>query len=152
MCGGLDVALRSASPNDIEFAFGVAQETMREYAIATWGSWAEDKARSGMEKHILDDQMQIIELAGVPIGIEVVERTSDHMRLLQLFIRPAHQRQGIGSGLVRGLIQEAQQKKLPLKLRVLKVNPAQSLYRRVGFKVVSTTAEHIYMEYERPGR
>src|SRR5688572_28891794 len=143
MCGGLDVGLRPASPNDIEFAFGVAQETMREYAIATWGSWPEDKARSGIEKHILDGQTQIIERAGVPIGIEVVERTSDHIRLLQLFIRPTHQRQGIGSGLLRRLIQESQQKKLPLKLRVLKVNPAQSLYRRIGFRVVSIPAEHV---------
>lgn len=91
--------------------------------------------------------MEIIELDGAPIGIEVVERTSDHIRLLQLFIRPTHQRQRIGSELVRQLIDEAQQEKLPLKLRVLKVNPAQRLYQRLGFRVVDTTAEHFYMEY-----
>src|SRR5262245_51137242 len=147
MCGRPAVTSRPAIPDDTEFAFKVAQETMREYAIATWGSWSEDRARSGIEKHIRDGQAQIIELAGAPIGIEVVERTSDDIRLLQLFIRPMHQRQGIGSELVQQLIQEAQRKKLSLKLHVLKVNPAQRLYQRLGFRVVNSTAEHLYMEY-----
>jgi ribosomal protein S18 acetylase RimI-like enzyme len=147
MCAGRTVALRPANPGDVEFALGVARETMREYAIATWGSWQEDRARSGIEKHVLEGQTQIIELGGVPIGIEVVERAPDHMRLLQLFIDPMYQRQGIGSDLIRRLIEEAEQKAVPLRLRVLKVNPAQRLYKRIGFKIVDTTTEHIYMEY-----
>jgi hypothetical protein len=30
---------------DAEFAFGVLKETMRDYAVATWGTWWEEEAR-----------------------------------------------------------------------------------------------------------
>lgn len=38
-------------------------------------------------------------------------------------------------------------KGLPIKLRVLTINPARELYERLGFSVVRSTAEHHYMEY-----
>jgi ribosomal protein S18 acetylase RimI-like enzyme len=64
-----------------------------------------------------------------------------------VFIRPEFQRRGVGSGLLRELMQEAQSSRLPLKLRVLKVNPAVHFYRRLGFAEVHSSAEHVYMAY-----
>jgi GNAT superfamily N-acetyltransferase len=147
LSGGRALTLRPANASDVEFALRVERETMREYATATWGSWLEDQARSRTVKNVLAGQTQIVEFGGVPVGTEVVERTAEHIRLLQLFILPEHQRQGIGSELVERLIQEGRNTGLPLKLRVLRVNPAQLLYKRLGFTVVDTTTEHVYMQY-----
>jgi ribosomal protein S18 acetylase RimI-like enzyme len=141
------VALRPATVRDLDFVLDVERQTMREYAIATWGSWSEDQVQARAVKNLRAGLSQVVELAGEPIGTQVVERTADHIRLLQLFIVPAHQRQGIGSELVRRLIHEARERGVPLKLRVLKVNPAQKLYKRSGFSVVDETSEHVYMQY-----
>lgn len=47
---------------------------------------------------------------------------------------------------------EAPAHHLPLKFRVLKVDPAAHLYERLGFAVVETSPTHLYMAYEQSGR
>lgn len=142
----LSLALRPAREADLAFALDVETRTMREYASATWGSWMEKQARERGRAHLLAERMTVIELDGERAGIQVVERAPDQVRLLQLFILPEHQRKGIGTRLVQRLIAETKESRLPLRLRVLQVNPARVFYSRLGFRVVDRTAEHVYME------
>ena len=58
-----------------------------------------------------------------------------------------YQRRGIGSKLVERLLAEARSARLPLRLRVLRVNPAFRLYQRMGFRVVEATPERYFMEH-----
>jgi GNAT superfamily N-acetyltransferase len=51
-------------------------------------------------KNILAGNARIVTLDGRDIGTGVVERIPQHIRLLQLFLLPACQRQGIGSKLL----------------------------------------------------
>jgi GNAT superfamily N-acetyltransferase len=62
------------------------------------------------------------------------------------FLVPEYQRRGIGSSLLDRLIREAEGEGLPIHLRLLKVNPALSLYERKGFRVVRREGPYIYME------
>ena len=142
-----EVSLRLATPEDVEFACHVSRETMRGHALATFGAWNEEEARQRCSRNISAGFTQIIELEGVQIGIYVVERAADHVQLLQIFILPDYQRRGIGSGLIKRLLAEARAANLPLRLRVLRVNPAFELYRRMGFKVVQETPERYFMEH-----
>lgn len=142
-----EVSLRPATAADTEFACDTTRETMREYTLATWGEWKEDDARRRVAGNIAAGETRIIELDGVPIGIQTVTRDSECIQLLQLFIRPQHQNRGIGSKLIRQLLQEAQIAGLPLRLRVLRVNPAFALYKRLGFKVVQEAPERFFMEH-----
>jgi GNAT superfamily N-acetyltransferase len=59
----------------------------------------------------------------------------------QLFILPAHQGQGVGRHLVENLIAEAAHAGLPIRLRVLRVNPARLFYEKLGFVVTESTPE-----------
>ena len=142
-----EVSLRPATPADAEFACLTTRETMREYTLATWGEWNEEDARRRVDENIAAGTTSIIELEGAPIGIQTVTREPDCIRLLQLFIRPAHQRRGIGSKLIRQLLDQARSEGLPVRLRVLRVNPAFALYRRLGFKVVQEAPERYFMEH-----
>ena len=142
-----EVSLRPATSADTEFACVTTRETMREYTVATWGEWKEEDARRRVADNIAAGATRIIELNGVPIGIQTVTREPDCIRLLQLFIRPAYQRCGIGSKLIRQLIDESRAEGLPLRLRVLRVNPAFALYQRLGFKVVQEAPERYFMEH-----
>ena len=56
-------------------------------------------------------------------------------------------RQGSGTELVSGLIAGARAERKPLRLRVLRANPAKALYERLGFVTTETTKERYFMEY-----
>ena len=141
------ITLRPAAPEDVEFACRVSRETMRGHALATFGTWNQEEVRQRCSKNIADGFTRIIELDDVQIGIYVVERAPDHVQLLQIFILADYQRRGIGSHLIENLLAEARAASLPLRLRVLRVNPAFELYRRLGFNVVQETPERYFMEH-----
>jgi ribosomal protein S18 acetylase RimI-like enzyme len=142
------VTWRAARAEDEEFAFGVLKETMREYAVATWGTWWEEESRRETAEQVNAGRTDIIEFNNVPIGIQLVERAKTHIQLEQLYIAKAFQRRGFGTELLQRLIAEGRESKLPIRLRVLAVNPARALYERLGFVVVETTKERIFMEWK----
>jgi len=64
-----------------------------------------------------------------------------------LFLVPEHQGKGIGRKCMLLVINEARQLGLPIRLRVLKVNPrALTFYQRLGFVRTGETDTHVLME------
>ena len=145
----MGIVLRSATIEDAEFVVLTESETMQSYAIATWGEWRAAETRQRAVENVLAGRTQVIERDGFPIGVLRVERRADFMDLKQIFIRPAFQRQGIGSEVLHLLTSEAKGAGVPLRLRVLRVNPARQLYERLGFIVLKESPEHVYMEHAR---
>jgi len=144
----LQLKLRGASANDAEFAFQVLKETMREYVVATWGSWREEESRRETVEQVTAGRSQIIELDGTPIGVQLVDRPGTHIQVVQLYIAKAFQRRGFATELLKRLLAEARESSLPIRLRVLAVNPAKRLYERLGFVVVESTPERHFMEWK----
>jgi GNAT superfamily N-acetyltransferase len=142
------LSLRRAKTEDAEFAFGVLKETMREYAVATWGTWWEEESQRETAEQVSAGKTKIIELDDVPIGIQLIERSGTHIQLEQLYIVKAFQRRGFGTELLKRLLVEAKESNLPIRLRVLAVNPAKRLYERLGFVVVKSTPERYFMEWK----
>jgi GNAT superfamily N-acetyltransferase len=138
--------LRQASPADADFIYRLIETTMRSYVEQVWGSFSEENNRKNIAETIAAKNYSIIRCRGEDVGAISVERYPDFIKLSQLFILPQHQKKGIGTSLVRELASEARQSRMPLRLRVLKNNPARRLYERLGFQVSSTTPERVYME------
>jgi ribosomal protein S18 acetylase RimI-like enzyme len=90
---------------------------------------------------------EVIELNQVPIGVQLVDRPGTHIQLVPLYIAKEFQRRGFGTQLVKRLLLEASGTELPVRLRVLAVNPAKALYERLGFVVVERTPERYFMEW-----
>lgn len=86
------------------------------------------------------DEAQVVELGGLPVGLWKLWRQPEAWWILQVQLMPEAQGQGIGAALVRGLQAEARAAGMPLKLKVLKTNPALRLYRRLGFAIVGEDA------------
>ena len=106
---------------------------MQPYIQAAWG-WDEDNQRRRQQEKFAVRPYQIIEADGKPIGTLIVQYTSDHIYLSGLYLLPEHQRCGYGSRVLEGLLAEGQAHHLPVRLRVLRVNPqAKRLYERMGF-------------------
>ena len=75
-----------------------------------------------------------------------VKELADQIKLDQLFLLPEHQCNGIGTALVREILERARHLKVPVRLRVLRVNPAKRLYERMGFFVTAEEPQRFYMQ------
>jgi GNAT superfamily N-acetyltransferase len=142
------VSLRKATSSDTEFAYRALELTMREYAEGTWGDWSEAQYRQRTASDAIAGRSLVIERDGQPVGLLKLNRMKSHLEIDQLFILPAYQRQGIGGGLLAGVLSTARELGLPVRIRVLRVNPARALYERLGFCVTSEDTERIYMQRE----
>jgi GNAT superfamily N-acetyltransferase len=72
---------------------------------------------------------------GTPAGGILVERSADGMRLIDIAVINSKRGQGLGAEVIRELQQECHTRGWALRLQVLKGNPAERLYRRLGFEV-----------------
>lgn len=119
---------------------------MRDYVVATWGAWNAEEARCQINEDIRRSRSMIVEVEGHSVGLMRVDEFPTHLHLDQLFILPEHQRQGIGQQLLLQLLERSGSLGLPLRLWVLRVNPAAKLYERLGFTVIETTPASLRME------
>lgn len=91
-----------------------------------------------VESVILDQQL--------PIGSTIVSRTPSELRLIDIAILEAHRNRGVGSALITEFIREACLDGVPVRLSVLRTNPAQHLYSRLGFTPAG--GDQMYLELE----
>lgn len=139
------ISLRSTSPEDREFLWNLHRDTMREYVEEVWG-WDEAWQRERFLERFDPDERRIVELDGVSVGAIQVDRQADHIFLKNLHITPSHQNRGVGTQLIESLIEEADEREVPLRLQVLKVNPSRRLYERLGFIETGATETHVHLE------
>ena len=142
----VSIALRLANSADSEFAYEVVCKTIRPYAEQTFGIWQEAQVRSMLASNISAGFTKIIMADANPAGILTAKELENHIQLDQLFVLPEYQRDGIGTELVRQMLQRAKELEVPVRLRVLRVNPAKRLYERMGFFVTSEEPERFYMQ------
>ena len=82
---------------------------------------------------------------GLDVGW-IQQRLDDNGILLgSIYVAPAMQRKGIGSGLIQALLQLGRQKSKPVTLAVMKINPAVALYERLGFRITHEDEYKVYM-------
>jgi ribosomal protein S18 acetylase RimI-like enzyme len=141
-----DFVLRRSSVDDAPLFYNVIDRTMREFIIATWGAWNEARVRAESLEDSSSPNAQVILLDNVAVGVFLVERHATHIQLEQIYLLPEYQRLGIGTALIETLIAEAQQHHLPIRLRVMAVNPAKKFYERLGFVITEATPEFFCME------
>jgi GNAT superfamily N-acetyltransferase len=142
----LEISLRTATAADGEFAYEVLERTMKGYAVATWGRWLEAEARAETRSDAGAGRSQIIEVNSASAGLLRVDRFPSHFQVEQLFLLAEYQKQGVGSQVLRAVLSEAHGRGVPVRLRVLRINPAKRFYDRHGFRVVSETSERFFME------
>lgn len=135
-----NVSLRAATNDDAAFALNVTEACMRAYAEQTWGSW---DGRADLDPAF----DKIIQLAARDIGLIGVDRRLDCWFLNKIYLLPVYRKQGIGSYLLQGLIEEAKSAQIALRLTVLEVNPARRFYERHGFVLTHTISPRHHMEW-----
>lgn len=148
LCAQNGLMLRKASPSDSTFAFYVKKAAFKAYVENVW-DWDDDKQRQLHEQRFGTQDFGIIELAGIDIGITAVVVTTDCVNVNQLFLLPEYQDKGIGRRCMLFIMKEARKLGLPVRLRVMKVNPrALAFYERLGFMYTGETDTHNLLEWD----
>lgn len=142
-------SLRPATEDDFELQWELHRTTMRDYIEQTWG-WDDEQQLKFQRERFVPEQMQVIQVDGEDAGLLLVQRRDDAIVLASIKIAPEHQSRGVGSQIIEEILAEAEERGLPVELRVLKVNPARGLYERLGFAVVEETETHYRMRWPSP--
>ena len=88
----------------------------------------------------------VILLGDDPVGRLVLERRVDGIRIVDLAVAPAEQGRGIGTSVLRRVLDEADAVRVPVTLHVVATNLARRLYERLGFVPVSGDGVRLLME------
>ncbi len=138
------VTLRPATEADRDFLRSLHHACYRRWVEPIWG-WDEADQDRRFDQAFSVAGRVIVELADKPIGSLKTSRDGRLLSVDDIEVAPRHQGRGIGSRLLRGVLAEADREGLPVRLRVLRTNPARRLYQRIGFTVERETATHVLM-------
>lgn len=141
---------RPATRDDLEFLWDLHILTLLEYVALTWG-WDRTWQRENFLKRFDPASLEILEARGIPMGVLGVRYAEDHLYLREIQIHPDWQGRGIGAAMVADIVAHAAARRLPVRLQVLKVNPARRLYERCGFCLRGETETHFLMEHPASG-
>lgn len=141
-----NLRVRKATADDSEFAYQTKKAAFGAYVEQVWG-WDEDEQRRLHERRFASQDFQVIQVSGIDVGIMAVVRQADCLKVNQMFILPEYQSRGIGTACMMHIIEDAEASKLPVRLRVLKVNSrAIAFFQRLGFKSIGESDTHVVME------
>lgn len=92
-------------------------------------------------------EFQVIMNDDIPVGRLYVLRAADEIRILDITILPHSRSQGIGTSLIKPLIEEATAANLHVTIWVENFNPSQTLFRRLGFSLLQEDGFNQLLEF-----
>jgi ribosomal protein S18 acetylase RimI-like enzyme len=138
------IALRTALPEDFEYCrrlyFAGMSGIMKELNL--------DEAAQAVSfpQQWAPSEVRIITLDDSAVGWLQSRTREDGFFVAQLFVDTPFQGRGIGSEVMHRLIGEAAEVGQPVRLSVVKINPALRLYKRLGFRITHEDERKFYMK------
>lgn len=156
---GGTVELRPVTPADDEFLISVYAATRAdEMAQVPWSDeqkmeflrWQFGLQRNEYETTYPNQQYSVIFVDDQPAGRIWISRSDDQMRLLDIALLEEFQNRGVGTLLLRRLIDEAIRDNKLLRHMVFVLNAdAKRFYERLGFVVIEEVGAYHHMEWRR---
>ncbi|HEX8250412.1 MAG TPA: GNAT family N-acetyltransferase [Pyrinomonadaceae bacterium] len=142
----MQITFRQIKIKDFEFLWQLHNAALKKYITATWG-WNEDWQRRNFEKNFNLREGEIIVVGEKDAGFLWISEKETEIALISIRLLPEFQNRGIGTKLIKDVLDKARAQKKPVRLQVLKINPAQNLYEKLGFEVFGETATHFLMRF-----
>lgn len=146
----MEYVLRKADKSDVDFLVGLRKLTMKKYLEEA----GLPVTREAFLSSVLDefDSAQIVMVGDRSAGLfkAKYDENIDEWYVVQIQVHPDYQNNKIASRLLTALIDKAKQTHSGVGLDVLKTNPAQRLYSRLGFVPVGEDTVQYDMKYK-PG-
>lgn len=157
--------LRLREETDADAGFVVALYTDTRWEELRQAQWPESAVRDFLARqsrqqsehyrlHYPGAEFLLIErVAGAsatPIGRIYLRAGSDEVRLMDIALLATECGRGIGAALIGALQQEAERHQHRLTLHVEPTNPAQRLYRRLGFGLIENRGVYDFLGWPAP--
>lgn len=136
--------LRRATLEDESFLFDLRKSTMHEH-LARAGESIDDRQHWERVRYRFNDA-HIVCRGPERLGLFKFSQDANEWTIVQIQISPPYQGLGIAGRLLHDFLRQADNARVPVKLSVLKGNPAINLYQRLGFKVIDTTDISLQMK------
>ena len=131
----MNIDFRQAKESDIEFLTDLRMRTMNIHLKKV--GWPIDE-QSHLDRILYRfDAAKIVSVENTDVGLLKSYCDESGWNIVQVQISPEYQGKGIGSKIVRSILEQAEGDGRDVTLSVLKENPAKDLYRRLGFVTVS---------------
>ena len=153
------VALRKATEEDRDFLVGVYGAARdEELSQVAWGPGQReafvrmqfDAQDREYRRHNPYGTFDVVEVEGQPAGRLYVDRRPGDLRIVDISILPEFRDSGVGSHLIRRLMDEAAGSDRIVSIHVEIHNRAAELYARLGFTVAAEVGVYRRMEWREP--
>jgi ribosomal protein S18 acetylase RimI-like enzyme len=141
-----ELILRPAEPTDFDFCQRIYFASMSPIIGTLRLDMARQHESFAQQWHAAE--VRIITVASKDVGWLQTAPATDAIFVAQLCLEERFQRQGIGSRVMRTVIEEAAREGKAVTLGVVKINPARRLYERLGFSVTHEDQYKYYMRRE----
>ncbi len=145
------LTFRALTDADLPFLARVYASTrMDELSVVAWSEAEKlaflrqqfDAQHAHWQTHYHDTDWLVMLRDGEGAGRLYIARWAREHRIVDIALLPEHRGHGLGTALLRDLLDEAARAGKPLSIHVEKMNPAVALYRRLGF--VKEADEGVY--------
>ena len=151
-----NITLRPAGPDDYEFLVEVYGSTRaEELALVPWNNEQRDafirSQFSAQQEHYLKTYPgathDIIVSNGRPVGRLYVARLDHEIRIIDITLLPTERNVGIGSYLIKQLLDDAKQTGKITRIYVEEFNPSLRLFQRLGFSPTEQHGIHLLLQW-----
>ncbi|MEU9270681.1 GNAT family N-acetyltransferase [Streptomyces sp. NPDC048251] len=139
-----DWVTRPATADDVEAVAEVRAVAMRA-DLERLGRYDEHRVRQRLRDGFVPAHTRIIELDGVLAGCVALRPADDAHWLEHFYLAPHAQGRGIGTAVLRELVETADRSALRLRVDVLQGSPARRLYERHGFTFEHEDAVDVFL-------
>ena len=155
----LNVSLRPVVETDEEFLVEVYATTRaEELAMVSWTEEQEqafirfqyDAQKEHYAKKYPNANHDLILSNGRQVGRLYVARLDEEIRIVDITVLPAERNNGIGTYLLKQLLEEATAKKMMTRIYVEEFNPSVQLFKRLGFNVSEQQGFHLLFQWTPP--
>ncbi|MER6185774.1 GNAT family N-acetyltransferase [Streptomyces sp. NPDC001652] len=136
--------LRPASAADIEAIAELRAVVMRP-DLERLGRFDEQRVRQRLRDGFVPEYAWVIEVGGAFAGCVALRPAGDARWLEHFFVAPHLQGSGVGSGVLRELLERCDRDGLLVRLNVLQGSAARRLYERHGFTTESQDPIDVFM-------
>lgn len=137
-------ALRSATAADVEVIAELRATVMRA-DLERLGRYDEHRVRQRLRDSFSPRHTSVVTVGRELAGCVTVRPAGGRQWLEHFYLAPHHQGRGLGSAVLRAVLERADARGLAVGLNVLQGSPARRLYERHGFVVEAQDPVDVFM-------
>ena len=144
----MNYILVKATPQDEDWVNNLTRATMKPYVESSWTDLKDQEYYYHLNRFDLA-HTSIIFVKEKKAGRLTISQDDTVLTLEDLHLLPEFHGRGLGTKIIKDVIEQAFASGLAVELKCLKTNPVSNLYNRLGFKLIKADEKRLYYKIEK---